>query len=173
MVADEVRSLSQRSAQAARDTSELIESSVAQTTRGAQDVSSAANLINNSLANTDKVAGLVRSVVEASKEQAKGIDMINDAVSNLEKDTQKIAQNSDQVNDISKNLADQSTDMEAVVLNISRLIGTQSAPGNNKQLTTSSGIVSQPMPRTPQGISNGRAMKKLPAPQISSRDDNF
>lgn len=167
VVADEVRNLAQRAGQAARDTSGLIAESVEQTNRGAKDVVGAADLINSSLANTDKVADMVRAVGDASDEQSQGVDQINTAVNNLDKDTQLVSENSNSVADIARLLAEQSTEMENVVQEISVLIGVQVVAHESRGPNPA--ITKQPRPPRPKiqickHKPANQTMKSLPPP---------
>ncbi len=166
VVADEVRNLAQRAGQAARDTSGLIAESVEQTNRGAKDVVGAADLINSSLSNTDKVADMVRAVGDASDEQSQGIEQINIAVNNLDKDTQLVSENSNSVADIAKLLAEQSTEMENVVQEISVLIGVEVASHAHAAKSTAPKTQRAPRPKIQirKHKPANQTLKSLPPP---------
>jgi methyl-accepting chemotaxis protein len=84
VVADEVRNLAIRAAEAAKDTSALIEGAVKQIQEGTD----CANRTNESFAkvseNSAKVGELVSEIAAASKEQAEGIRQVNTAVSEMD-----------------------------------------------------------------------------------------
>src|SRR5207342_532294 len=88
VVADEVRNLAQRSAQAAKDTTGLIEASIARTSAGTQQVERVAAAITSLTGGVAQVKALVDDVSTASQEQTRGIDQIAQAVTLMEKVTQ-------------------------------------------------------------------------------------
>ncbi|MFT8350119.1 methyl-accepting chemotaxis protein [Clostridium saccharoperbutylacetonicum] len=80
VVAEEVRNLAARSAKAAKETTDMIESSIKKAeggTRIAQDTADALSKIVN---NIEKVANLVGDIAVASNEQASGISQINQGI---------------------------------------------------------------------------------------------
>ena len=76
VVADEVRSLAQRSAQAARDTTALIEGAIASSNEGSQKVAQAAESFAAITERVTEVKRLVDSVSVASGQQAHGIEQV-------------------------------------------------------------------------------------------------
>jgi hypothetical protein len=95
-VADEVRNLAQRSAEAARDTSRLIEESVQNAEEGVLITENVAKTLEDILNATSKVNDLVQEISAAAEEETKGIEQINIAVSELDKVTQINASNSEE-----------------------------------------------------------------------------
>jgi methyl-accepting chemotaxis protein/methyl-accepting chemotaxis protein-1 (serine sensor receptor) len=91
VVADEVRNLAQRSAQAARDTTALIEGAIASSNEGSQRVSDAAEAFTAITERVASVKQLVDSVSVASGEQAHGIDQVLQSIRQMEKVTQTTA----------------------------------------------------------------------------------
>lgn len=91
VVAEEVRSLAQRSAQAAKETGELIANSVSRAREGAVVTSEAAQSLTQIVENIGRVADLVEQINSASHEQAQGIEQINCAILQLDRVTQSNA----------------------------------------------------------------------------------
>ena len=92
MVADEVRNLAHRSAQAARDTVGLIEESSARAREGGAKVGQlVVSIISTITDSVVKVKGLVDEVSTASQQQALGIGQVTQALANMEKVTQATA----------------------------------------------------------------------------------
>lgn len=91
VVAAEVRNLAQRSAQAARETKQLIEDSVTTVQRANGEVNQAGDTIRQLVQRVQSVNGLIDQIATASSEQAIGIQQINQAVSQLESVTQQNA----------------------------------------------------------------------------------
>jgi methyl-accepting chemotaxis protein len=92
VVATEVRSLSQRSAQAAREIKTLIETSAARVDTGSRLVSTAGEAMSRIVTSVDRAAALMEQVSSAADEQQLGIDHVNQAVAQIESMTQENAQ---------------------------------------------------------------------------------
>ncbi len=97
VVAQEVRSLAQRSAEAARSTATMIEGAKTRADKG-QEI---AMRVNDSLAEittaTNEVNGILAVILTAATAQAKGIGEVNGAVSELDRVTQQNAGNSEEL----------------------------------------------------------------------------
>jgi methyl-accepting chemotaxis protein len=91
VVAGEVRSLAQRSAQAAREIKTLISDSVEQVNAGSELVGAAGVTMNDVVTQVRKVTDLVGEIAHASIEQSQGIGQINQAISQLDQTTQQNA----------------------------------------------------------------------------------
>lgn len=88
VVASEVRALAQRSAGAAKEIKELINSSVDQVAHGTQVVRGAGEAMKEIVDTADKVRGLMDEVNTAALEQNQGIAQIGLAVQELDQTTQ-------------------------------------------------------------------------------------
>jgi methyl-accepting chemotaxis protein len=91
VVAGEVRSLAQRSAEAAKEIGTLIRNSTATVNSGASLVAEAGATINDIIEQVKRVTMLIGEISAASTEQTTGISQVNDAVSQLDKVTQQNA----------------------------------------------------------------------------------
>ena len=91
VVAEEVRNLAQRSAQAAKDTAGLIENSIARTESGGQQVDRVAQAIGSITGTVGEAKVLIDRVSAASEQQTRGIDQMAAALSQIEKVTQTMA----------------------------------------------------------------------------------
>ena len=91
VVADEIRSLAQRSAQAAKDTASLIEESIAKTGTGSRTLAAVAGSIRKITDGTAKVKRLVTEVSDASRQQTQGLDQVSQALADMERATQSTA----------------------------------------------------------------------------------
>jgi methyl-accepting chemotaxis protein/methyl-accepting chemotaxis protein-1 (serine sensor receptor) len=91
VVAEEVRSLAQRSSTAARDTTELIEASIAASADGARKVELVADAIKAVTSNVQQVKALVSKVSNANQQQSVGISQVAQAIEQMEQVTQRTA----------------------------------------------------------------------------------
>ena len=96
VVASEVRTLAQRSSEAAKDISTLISSSNAEVGEGVKLVRRAGESLTQILAASQKVAATIADISAASGEQANGIDEMSQAVAHLDEMTQQNAALSEQ-----------------------------------------------------------------------------
>ncbi len=91
VVAGEVRSLAQRSADAAKEIKSLIGDSVDKIEAGSRQVSEAGTAMNEIVTQVRHVADLIEAISTASREQSGGIDQVNVAVGMLDQMTQQNA----------------------------------------------------------------------------------
>jgi methyl-accepting chemotaxis protein len=89
VVASEVRSLAQRSSQAAKDIKVLITNSSSQVQEGVGLVNQAGTSLTEILASIKQVADIVAEIAAASHEQSTGIDQINKALTQMDEVTQQ------------------------------------------------------------------------------------
>ncbi|WP_417671631.1 methyl-accepting chemotaxis protein [Roseibium sp.] len=89
VVASEVRSLAQRSSEAAKDIKELIVESGSQVTDGVDLVNNTGETLSEIVTSVKKVADIVSEIAAASREQSTGVEEINKAVSQMDEMTQQ------------------------------------------------------------------------------------
>ncbi len=91
VVAAEVRSLAQRSAQAAKEIRNLMAASTREIDNGARLANGAGESMAQVVASVEHVAGLVAEIAAATRAQSAGITQVNQAAANLENATQQNA----------------------------------------------------------------------------------
>jgi methyl-accepting chemotaxis protein len=115
VVAEEVRNLAQRSAEAARTTAQLIEDSSKSAESGAAATQVAAKKVNEILGCVESLHQLIGGVAGASGEQAQGIDQIHKAVAELDQATQANAAHAQETAAAIEQLAGQGRNLDALV----------------------------------------------------------
>ena len=91
VVASEVRALAQRSAQAAKEIKDLIQSSVEQIEAGSGLVHTAGVTMDEIVESVRGIAGVIGEVSAASSEQSTGLGQVNQALAQLDNTTQQNA----------------------------------------------------------------------------------
>jgi len=91
VVAGEVRTLAQRSADAAKEIKSLISASVEKVEAGAHLVTEAGSAMNDIVAQVKRVNDLIGEISSATQEQTSGISQVSDAVAQLDQVTQQNA----------------------------------------------------------------------------------
>ena len=89
VVASEVRSLAQRSSQAAKDIKDLITKSGSQVHEGVELVNQAGQSLGEIVGSIKDVANIVTDIAKASTEQSDGIDQVNKALAQMDEVTQQ------------------------------------------------------------------------------------
>ena len=83
VVAQEVRNLASRSAKAARETSQLIESSSQRVSAGVAISDETSKAFEQIATDIARAAELVGDITRAASEQSRGVDLINDAINDI------------------------------------------------------------------------------------------
>jgi methyl-accepting chemotaxis protein/methyl-accepting chemotaxis protein-1 (serine sensor receptor) len=123
VVADEVRGLAQRAAQAARDTSALIEESSATAQLGEAKVGRMATTIDAFTGSVARVKEIADQVSAASRQQAQGISEVSSAIQQMEKVTQTTAATAEESAAASEELSAQSEVALELVRTLDRIVG--------------------------------------------------
>ncbi len=115
VVAGEVRSLAQRSAEAAREIKGLIGTSVDKVETGARLVQDAGSTMNEIVASVQRVSDIIGEITAASSEQSQGISQVNQSVSQLDQMTQQNAALVEQAAAAASSLEQQAQALQAAV----------------------------------------------------------
>jgi methyl-accepting chemotaxis protein len=140
VVADEVRNLAKRSAEAAKETASMIEAAVTQSQLGVEvngrvtariaEVVQSANGVRDSLTHivskAREVDSVVSQITEASKEQNSGLEQINSAINLMNQVTQANAVGSEQTASASEELTAQSMELRTGVDVLVKLVNGKS-----------------------------------------------
>jgi methyl-accepting chemotaxis protein len=129
VVADEVRNLAQRSAEAAKNTAQMISNSQENANEGVKVTEQVRQNLENILNSISKVSSLGNEIAAASSEQAQGIDQVNTAVSQMDKTTQQAAANSEELASSAEELNAQSNQLQQLVAELYAMVAGQGKEG--------------------------------------------
>jgi methyl-accepting chemotaxis protein len=115
VVADEVRNLAMRCAQAARDTTGLIEESIANTKEGKARVDQVAVAIRTITKESSTIKELIDEINVGSVEQSRGIDQISNSILQMEQVTQSSASSAEESSAAAEELNAQAKAMKEIV----------------------------------------------------------
>jgi methyl-accepting chemotaxis protein len=126
VVAEEVRSLAKRSADAAKETATMIEGAVMQSQRGVEVNSKVTASIAEVVQKAREVDSVVGQITEASREQNSGLEQINSAINLMNQVTQANAAGSEETASASEELTAQSMELRAGVDVLVKLVNGKS-----------------------------------------------
>jgi len=115
VVATEVRTLAQKSAKAAKETTELIEGSVVQASKGNKITADTAESLKKIVGGIVKVSDIVEEISTASDEQARGVGQINDGITQVDHVTQQNAANAEETASASVELSSQASELRRMI----------------------------------------------------------
>ncbi len=123
VVANEVRNLAQRSAKAAKDTSTLIEDSIAKSTAGSEKVTQVVEAIRAISGESAKIKVLVSEINQGSQEQSRGLAQVAGAIHQMERVTQSNAAAAEETAAAAVELTSQSNTVKDAVEQLTLLVG--------------------------------------------------
>lgn len=123
VVAEEVRSLAQRSAEAAKDTTIIIERSIDQIKKGDEITDRTNKAFEDILDKVKKTGDITAEIALASQDQATGIKQIDLAMGQVGSVTQTMAANSEESAAASEEMSAQAATMRHSIAQVARLFG--------------------------------------------------
>lgn len=126
VVAEEVRNLAMRAAEAARNTSDLIENTIKTIKNGSVLTKMTQEAFKENLEISGKVAELVGEIAVSSREQSEGIEQVNKAVAQMDDVVQHNAANAEESAGASKEMDVQSGIMKQMVTDLAVFVEGQS-----------------------------------------------
>lgn len=123
VVAEAVRTLAQRSAQAAKEINVLIKDSVSQVSRGSEMADKSGTSLKEIVTSVKKVTDLNAEIATASNEQSEGIAQISKAMNQLDQATQSNAASAEEAAASSEVMLRQAKVLGVQVQNLMRIVG--------------------------------------------------
>ncbi|OGR01406.1 MAG: hypothetical protein A2511_00540 [Deltaproteobacteria bacterium RIFOXYD12_FULL_50_9] len=125
VVANEVRNLALRAAEAAKNTSHLIDGTIIKVKESAELVQQTEGSYQNVAEVLDKIVKLVGEISTASQEQAQGLDQINRAMTEMDKVVQQNATGAEMSASASNEMMAQAEEMREHISALITLVGGQ------------------------------------------------
>jgi len=186
VVAGEVRTLAQRSAEAAKEIKGLINSSVESVDHGSRLVDESGAALNEIVGAVTKVSDIIAEIAAASVEQTAGVDQINKAIAQLDSGTQQNTAMVEESAAASQRLNDQALELRQQVAifdlgdNARKVVAKQSASKRKavsktatKKPVSKSKLASKPASRsaTAKPVKKKAAVPSFPKPGTVEDDD--
>ncbi|MCB1185137.1 hypothetical protein KDM41_17070, partial [bacterium] len=127
VVAEEVRNLAHRSAQAAQETSNLIQLNRQNSEDGVKVAGEVAESLQSIIGSVRETSGLIEEVAQASGDQAGRLGNTKNAVIQIEGVTQRNAASSEQAAAASREMADQAQLLEQLVVTLQGIVEGEKA----------------------------------------------
>ncbi|EXJ15160.1 methyl-accepting chemotaxis protein [Imhoffiella purpurea] len=112
VVADEVRQLAGRSAEAAQQTAQLIQSTVARTAKGLELTDETASALQAIVASAAETSSLIGDIALAASEQANGVEQLSDAISQIDEVVNHNSDSAEQSSMAAHTLTEQAAQLE-------------------------------------------------------------
>ncbi len=169
VVAEEVRNLAKRAAEAARNTAGLIEGTIQKVKEGSGLMSVTHESFAQMAGSAAQVAELLAEIATASREQSQGIDQVNKAVGDVDKVTQQNAANAEESAAASEELTAQAEQMKVMVNALLELIDGSTATRKSRPAKAASKQVKGTAPAG-RGPVVAAAAKQAAAPKAAARE---
>ncbi len=162
VVAEEVRNLAQRSAQAARETAEKIEDSIVKSERGVQISLRVFKSFEQIIDKVRKVDDLVANIASASSEQSDGLGQVSAAAGEADKVTQSNAAYAEESAAAAQELNAQADALKEALYQMTQLLAGAKAAA---QMEAESVLLPPPSPAA-NGSSNGKSVSSKQSPRV-------
>lgn len=152
MVAETVRTLALRSADAAKDIASLIQENVSKSETGATIASGSGVVLKEIVTSVKKVADLNNEISVASQEQSTGLEQISKAMNQLDQATQGNAAASEEVAASSEEMSSQAEALSGMVVELREMVygnGSTTTARSSTPAKASSAAPRKPAPEKP------------------------
>lgn len=161
VVAEEVRNLASRSAQAAKETSGLIENSIRAVETGQILTSKTSEILNDIKNGSIKVADIVGEIATSSNEQAQGISQITDGLAQIDKVTQTNTASSEESASAAEQLSNQAGKLREMISTFKL----------NMSAVAHSNAAESAASRSSRVLPDARRKNRLPEPKTKKYDN--
>lgn len=170
VVAEEVRNLAQRSATAAKETSQKINLSKELADNGVKVTSQVAESLKEILSNAVRSSTLVEEIAAASREQATGVSQVNTAVSELDQVTQQNSAAAEESSAAAHELTSQAHTMDEIVQELGKVVFGNDVKNKVKKTRSDN----KPQARVPvASLASKPKTSHKPVARNTKSDDNF
>jgi methyl-accepting chemotaxis protein len=165
VVAEEVRSLAQRSAASAKETADKIAVAIRKNAHGVNISGNVAEALNDIVGKARKMDTLVAEIAQASQEQSQGIGQVNGAIGEMDKVTQSSAAGAEETAAAAEELSAQAATLTEAIAGLRRLVNGQKGPSaaarSRAAAHSSSPVRRRPAPPGPAGLGPARRQENL------------
>ncbi|HNV68297.1 MAG TPA: methyl-accepting chemotaxis protein, partial [Candidatus Ozemobacteraceae bacterium] len=178
VVAEEVRNLAMRSAEAARNTAGLIEGAQKNADEGVNVTGEVAKSLKSIQEGAAKVASLINEITTATKEQSTGLGQISTAVSEMDKVVQQNAANSEESASAAEQLSAQALEVKNIVMELTVMVegatarSAQASEFDHPQGPPASRVITHPKGRTAPVVKHAPAVATAGKKPATSRKPN-
>jgi methyl-accepting chemotaxis protein len=177
VVADEVRNLARRSADAAKETAEIIEESIVKSRAGSEISRQVSEGLSNIVSKAREVDDIVAQISLASQEQSQGVSLINTSVNQLDTVTQSNAAAAEQSASASEELGSQAALLHEMVAELRAMVTGKVEKSVRKQQQSNDDFFFEASPssakkKRPASLSTSSRLPLSP-PKKGADDNDF
>jgi methyl-accepting chemotaxis protein len=175
VVAAEVRNLAAKSSGAAKETTDMIESSIKKVEYGRKIADETASALNSIVTGVTDVASLIDQIAVASNEQAAGIEQINQGIIQVSQVVQDNSATSEEVAAASQELSSQAELMhqEAAKFKLKKVSNNGGFYGNNENINPEVLKMLEQMNNKNKSKKIDKSIEKIYSKTINLSDDEF
>ncbi|MDR3204922.1 MAG: methyl-accepting chemotaxis protein [Deltaproteobacteria bacterium] len=172
VVADEVRNLAIRSAEAAKNTADLIAATISNIKSGSEMVQYTSDNFTMVSNHSIKVAQLVSEVAEASKEQSQGISQMTTAMNQMDKVTQSNAASAEEAASVAGDLFNQAVVLLEAVDGLTEVVDGKSIKKKKNQAEKKEAAATRPKGTVKASLGSRKMVKGLENKKIPMEEDD-
>ncbi|MDQ5985472.1 MAG: hypothetical protein CSYNP_01182 [Syntrophus sp. SKADARSKE-3] len=168
VVADEVRNLAMRSAEAAKNTSDLIENTIKAVRNGNELTQLTQEAFQENMTISGKIGQLIDEIATASQEQSNGIGQINTAVAQMDKNVQQAAASAEESASASEEMKAQARKIKVFVEDLAQVTGSNITASMQREAGPAPATERRSVRTTAMPKQKTAGRKALPAPKAKA-----